>query len=139
MRLFNVSIHINLYPNRLKYDGNRRKKAKILESRSPGIPECLWNKEITFLITPIKKIKYLCIIWLWNTCLTKSLSFILFSWERSEPDSSSSLFLFLTWSKQKRFYNKGLKGVTSLTKNDFWFLQNSHSKNNLSTVYNTMV
>ena len=41
VRLFNVSIHINLYPNRLKYDGNRRKKAKILESRSPGIPECL--------------------------------------------------------------------------------------------------
>ena len=39
LRLYNVSIHRNLYQNRSINEYARKKKAKIAESRSPRVPE----------------------------------------------------------------------------------------------------
>ena len=44
LRLHNVSIHRNFYQNRFVNEYARKKKAKISESRSPGITEMFSEK-----------------------------------------------------------------------------------------------
>ena len=61
LRLHNVSIHRNFYQNRFINKYAKKKKAKILESQSHGVPEFLVRYRRTYILNKKLKCKVWCI------------------------------------------------------------------------------